>query len=95
MQAAEFGPRHPPGDVAVHRPGKPADRVVDAVAEGPDLGQRPLQFILLAYRGAFDESTPGNGKPLTGADLRAAIELVLADKAVPEPHRARRGCSIK
>lgn len=49
----------------------------------------------LAYRGAFDESTPGNGKPLTGADLRAAIELVLAGEAVPEPHRASRGCSIK
>jgi len=49
----------------------------------------------LAYRGAFDDSTPGNGKPLTGADLRTAIGLVLAGKAVPEPHRPSMGCSIK
>jgi peroxiredoxin len=51
--------------------------------------------LALAYRGAFDDSTPGNRKPLTGADLRAAVELVLAGKAVPEPHRPSMGCSIK
>jgi peroxiredoxin len=49
----------------------------------------------LAYRGAFDESTPGNGKPLTGSDLRNAVELVLAGNPVPEPHRPSMGCSIK
>jgi AhpC/TSA family len=49
----------------------------------------------LAYRGAFDESTPGNGKPVTGALLRAAIEHVLDGKPVPEPHRPSMGCSIK
>ncbi|MFI9509639.1 thioredoxin family protein [Nocardia sp. NPDC052566] len=49
----------------------------------------------LAYRGAFDESTPGNGKPLTGNDLRNAIESVLAGKPVGEPHRPSMGCSIK
>src|ERR1700689_1216101 len=32
----------------------------------------------LAYRGAFDQSTPGNGKPVTGELLRVAIELTLA-----------------
>lgn len=51
--------------------------------------------LALAYRGAFDESTPGNGKPLTGNDLRAAIETVLDGKPVPEPHRPSMGCSIK
>jgi peroxiredoxin len=49
----------------------------------------------LAYRGAFDESTPGNDKPLTGEFLRNAIELVLAGRPVPEPHVPSMGCSIK
>jgi peroxiredoxin len=49
----------------------------------------------LAYRGAFDESTPGNGKPITGDLLRAAIDHVLAGEAVPEPHQPSVGCSIK
>ena len=49
----------------------------------------------LAYRGAFDESTPGNGKPVTGALLEAAITRVLAGEPVPEPHRPSMGCSIK
>ena len=49
----------------------------------------------LAYRGAFDHSTPGNGKPVTGELLRAAIELTLAGQPVPEPHRPSMGCSIK
>jgi peroxiredoxin len=49
----------------------------------------------LAYRGAFDESTPGNGKPVTGALLSDAISHVLAGELVPEPHRPSMGCSIK
>lgn len=49
----------------------------------------------LAYRGAFDESTPGNGVPVTGQLLREAIERVLAGEPVPEPHRPSMGCSIK
>jgi hypothetical protein len=49
----------------------------------------------LAYRGAFDQSTPGNGKPVTGELLRAAIELTLAGQPVPGPHRPSMGCSIK
>jgi peroxiredoxin len=49
----------------------------------------------LAYRGAFDESTPGNGKPVTGALLRAAIDRVVAGRPVPEPHLPSMGCSIK
>src|SRR5215470_4261858 len=39
----------------------------------------------LAYRGAFDESTPGNGKPVTGALLTTALDLVIAGTEVPEP----------
>ncbi len=49
----------------------------------------------LAYRGAFDESTPGNRKPVTGELLRAAIDHVLAGEPVPEPHQPSMGCSIK
>lgn len=49
----------------------------------------------LAYRGAFDGSTPGNGQPVTGERLRAAIEEVLAGRPVPEPHQPSMGCSIK
>jgi peroxiredoxin len=49
----------------------------------------------LAYRGAFDESTPGNRKPVTGELLRDAIERTLAGQPVPEPHRPSMGCSIK
>jgi peroxiredoxin len=49
----------------------------------------------LAYRGAFDDSTPGNGRPVTGDLLRAAIVQALAGERVPEPHRPSMGCSIK
>ena len=49
----------------------------------------------LAYRGAMDSSTPGNGAPVTGALLDEAIGLVLAGQRVPEPHRPSMGCSIK
>lgn len=50
---------------------------------------------VLVYRGAFDSSTPKNGQPRTGELLAGAIRDVLADRAVPEPHRPSMGCSIK
>ncbi len=49
----------------------------------------------LAYRGRLDDSTPGNGKPLTGADLRAALEAVTASRPVPAGEHPSLGCSIK
>jgi len=49
----------------------------------------------LAYRGRLDDSTPGNGKAVTGADLRAAIEAVLAGQPAPQPQMPSLGCSIK
>jgi peroxiredoxin len=49
----------------------------------------------LAYRGAFDDSTPRNGQPVTGALLRGALDRVLAGESVPEPHRPSMGCSLK
>ena len=49
----------------------------------------------LAYRGQLDDSRPGNGKPLTGKDLREAIDAVLADKPLPKMQKASIGCNIK
>jgi peroxiredoxin len=49
----------------------------------------------LAYRGALDGSTPGNGRPVTGDLLRAAVQHALAGEPVPEPHQPSMGCSIK
>lgn len=49
----------------------------------------------LAYRGQFDDSRPGNGRPVTGRDLRAALDAVLAGKPAPEPQVPSIGCNIK
>ena len=49
----------------------------------------------LAYRGAFDGSTPGNGVPVTGEYLASAIEQVRKDEPVPLPHYPSTGCGIK
>jgi peroxiredoxin len=49
----------------------------------------------LAYRGQMDDSRPGNREPITGADLRAALEAVLAGRPVPERQRPSMGCNIK
>jgi peroxiredoxin len=49
----------------------------------------------LVYRGQFDDSRPGNGKPITGADLRAAVDAVLAGKAPSEEQAPSLGCNIK
>lgn len=49
----------------------------------------------LAYRGRLDESRPGNGKPVTGHDLRQAIAAVIAGRAPAGEQRPSMGCSIK
>ena len=49
----------------------------------------------LVYRGQFDDSRPGNRIPVTGADLRAAADAVLAGGRVPDAQKASIGCSIK
>ncbi len=49
----------------------------------------------LAYRGQYDESRSGNGVPVTGKDLRAAIDAVLAGKPVPADQKPSIGCNIK
>ena len=49
----------------------------------------------LVYRGQYDDSRPGNGVPVTGKDLRAAIDAVLAGKPVPPEQKPSIGCNIK
>ncbi len=49
----------------------------------------------LAYRGQFDDSRPGNDKPITGQDIRAALNAVLAGNPVGGEQVASMGCNIK
>ncbi len=49
----------------------------------------------LAYRGAFDTSSPKNGQPLTGELLVDALTRILDGREVPQPHRPAMGCGIK
>lgn len=49
----------------------------------------------LVYRGQLDDSRPGNGKPVTGRDLREAIDAVLAGSPVNPAQKASIGCNIK
>ncbi|HJT22416.1 MAG TPA: thioredoxin family protein [Nitrospira sp.] len=49
----------------------------------------------LVYRGQLDDSRPGNGKPVTGRDLRAALDSVLGGRPVGGSQKPSIGCSIK
>jgi peroxiredoxin len=49
----------------------------------------------LVYRGQFDGSRPKNNVAVTGSDLRAAADAVLAHKPVAEAQRPSMGCNIK
>jgi peroxiredoxin len=49
----------------------------------------------LAYRGQLDSSRPGNEIPVTGADLRAAIDALVAGRPVATEQRPSLGCNIK
>ena len=51
--------------------------------------------LRLVYRGQFDASRPRSNVPVTGADMRAAADAVLAGKSVPAGQTASAGCSIK
>jgi peroxiredoxin len=60
----------------------------------PDLYLFDSDFRLV-YRGQFDGSRPGNGVPVTGKDLRAAMDAVLRDEKPGADQRASIGCNIK
>lgn len=47
------------------------------------------------YRGQFDDSRPGNGVPVTGKDMRAALDNILVGKAVSMEQIPSLGCNIK
>jgi peroxiredoxin len=49
----------------------------------------------LVYRGQFDDSRPENGLPVTGADLRRAVDAILADRPLPTEQKPSIGCNIK
>jgi peroxiredoxin len=60
-----------------------------------DSGRTPaIRGWLLAYRGQFDASRPGNGLPVTGSDLRAGADALLAGKLLGKQIPSI-GCSIK
>jgi hypothetical protein len=71
-----------------------------AVAQAYKAACTPDLFVFdkarkLAYRGQLDDSRPSNGKPVTGADLRAAIDALLAGRPVSADQKASIGCNIK
>ncbi len=49
----------------------------------------------LVYRGQFDDSRPGNGQPVTGQDLRRAIDQLLQGQPIPIDQKPSIGCNIK
>ncbi len=51
--------------------------------------------LRLVYRGQFDSSRPGNEIPVTGKDLRAALDAVIAGRPVTSDQRPSVGCNIK
>lgn len=51
--------------------------------------------LKLAYRGQFDASRPGNEIPITGKDLRAALDDLIAGRPVNPDQRPSLGCNIK
>ena len=63
------------------------------------MGRQALHFHsalhTLVYRGQMDDSRPGNGKPVTGADLTAAIDAVIEGKPVNPEQKPSMGCNIK
>jgi peroxiredoxin len=49
----------------------------------------------LVYRGQLDDSRPNNGLPVTGSDLRAALDAVIAGSPVSSEQKSSMGCNIK
>ena len=71
-----------------------------AVAKAYDAACTPDFFVYdgarkLAYRGQLDDSRPSNGLPVTGRDLRAALDAVLSGNTAPADQKPSIGCNIK
>ena len=70
------------------------------VAKSFDAACTPDFFVYnkdmkLVYRGQFDSARPGNDVPVTGADLKVALDAVIANQAVPNDQKPSTGCNIK
>jgi peroxiredoxin len=52
-------------------------------------------LLACVYRGRFDDSTPGNNRPVTGKDLTAALDNILANVPVDSEQKPSVGCNIK
>jgi peroxiredoxin len=71
-----------------------------AVAKAYSAACTPDFFVFdqaktLVYRGQLDDSRPSNGLPVTGQDLRAALDTVLAGQAMAGTQKPSVGCNIK
>jgi hypothetical protein len=51
--------------------------------------------LQLVYRGQLDDSRPGNGQPVTGADIRRALDHLLKNEPVQDDQKPSIGCNIK
>lgn len=51
--------------------------------------------LACVYRGRFDSATPGNGHPVTGKELCAALDAILAGNPIDSNQRPSLGCNIK
>ena len=51
--------------------------------------------LRLAYRGQLDDSRPGNEIPVTGKDIRQALDSLISNEPVPQEQRPSIGCNIK
>ncbi|MEL7053651.1 MAG: thioredoxin family protein [Cyanobacteria bacterium J06588_5] len=49
----------------------------------------------LAYRGQLDDARPGNGRPVDGKDLRAALDQLVSGEIIPTDQKPSIGCNIK
>lgn len=71
-----------------------------ATAKAYDAACTPDFFLfdsqdILVYRGQLDDSRPGNGIPLSGSDLRGAIDGVLYNRTINPEQKPSIGCNIK
>jgi hypothetical protein len=71
-----------------------------AVAKAYDAACTPDFYVFdeklrCAYRGQLDDSRPKNGKPITGADIRAALDALLSGKTPSPDQKPSMGCNIK
>ena len=51
--------------------------------------------LKLVYRGQLDDSRPGNEIPVTGKDIRQALDCLISNKPIPQEQRPSIGCNIK